>query len=103
MAQELFFLIVLHYIGDFPMQGAYLAENKGKDDYLLFAHSTIWAGIICFGLLFFGMFAPWKALFLLAGHFVVDRWKARKVNATYEDLLKDQLIHLMQLVIVVML
>jgi hypothetical protein len=99
--QTMFFLIFLHYLGDFPMQGAYLAENKGKNDYLLFAHSFIWAGVISAGLLYFGMFAIWKVLFLIAGHFLIDRWKARKVDSGNTELLIDQFLHGIQLAAVI--
>jgi len=103
MIETLFFLIFLHYLGDFPLQGAYLAENKGKNDYLLFAHSFIWAGTISAGLVYFGMFALWRAMFLVAGHFVIDRWKARKTGSGNKELLIDQFLHLLQLLIVMFL
>jgi hypothetical protein len=97
MIETLFFLIFLHYLADFPLQGSYLAENKGKDDYLLFAHSFIWAGTLSVGLLYFGIFAMWKAVFLLAGHFVLDRLKARHNMCS---LYTDQAYHFLQIAIV---
>ena len=103
MIETLFFLIFLHYLGDFPFQGAYLAENKGKNDYLLLAHSFIWAGTISAGLLYFGMFALWSALFLVSGHFVIDRWKARKTSSGNLVFLIDQFLHLIQIIIVMFL
>lgn len=103
MIEIIFFLIFLHCLGDFPLQGAYLAENKGKNGYLLFAHSFIWAGTVSAGLLYFGMFAVWKVLFLVAGHFVIDRWKARKQVSGNAELLIDQFLHGIQLVIVAFL
>lgn len=95
-------LIVLHFIADFPLQGEFLANFKGKFDYLLFAHSIIWAGFISLGLLVLGEFQNWKFLFLLVGHFFIDRWKARKedkTNALTKDLWVDQGLHLIQLII----
>lgn len=103
MIEIIFFLIFLHYLADFPLQGAYLAENKGKNDYLLFAHSFIWAGAISAGLLYFGLLEVWKLLFLLSGHFIVDRWKARKQGSGNIELLIDQFLHGIQLLIVVFL
>ena len=100
MIQTLFFLIFLHYLGDFPLQGQFLAENKGKNDYLLFAHAFIWAGTISTGLLYFGLFATWKVLFLLIGHFIIDRWKARLPVSGQKELLIDQTLHFVQVLIV---
>ena len=101
MFQILFFLIFLHYLGDFPFQGQFLAENKGKDDYLLFAHAFIWAGTVSVGLLYFGSFELWKALFLLGGHFLIDRWKARKEVSCKRELIIDQFLHFIQIIIVI--
>jgi len=89
-------------LGDYPLQGEFLSTTKGKNDYLLFVHSVIWTGTICAGLFALGLFAWWKLGMLLAGHFVVDRWKARKVdkkNALTKDLWIDQSLHLLQLLL----
>lgn len=102
-AQYLFALIVAHYIGDFPMQGDFLANFKGRNDYVLFTHSVIWTGCICAVLGYFGLFEWWKAAVLLVGHFVIDRWKARKEDkskALTVDLWKDQALHVGQILIV---
>lgn len=105
MITTLFFLLVLHYIGDFPLQGQYLAENKGKNDYLLFAHSMIWSGVITAGLLWFGLYAPWKVAFLLMGHFAIDRIKARGMLDTWfteeHALVLDQFVHFMQILVTI--
>jgi hypothetical protein len=100
MIEMLFILIVAHFLGDFPLQGTYLAENKGNNDYLLFAHSFIWAGTLSAGLIYFGTFAMWKAAFLLAVHFIVDRWKARKSSSGNLDLYIDQFFHGIQILVV---
>jgi hypothetical protein len=105
MLTTLFFLLSLHFLADFPLQGSYLAENKGKDDYLLLAHSFIWAGTISAGLIYFGIFTTWKAAFLLIGHFCIDRVKARGLTTKYltnqQALYVDQLLHFIQLVIII--
>jgi len=102
MLTTLFFLIVLHFIADFPLQGEFLANMKGKFDYLLFAHAFMWSGVISAGLIYFGLFAWWKVAVLLVGHFFIDRWKARKEDKTFaltRDLWIDQSLHLGQLLI----
>lgn len=102
----LFWMIVLHYIADFPLQGQFLAEMKGKYDYLLFCHAMIWGGVISAGLLQLGFFAPWKAVMLVVGHFIIDRWKARKADKTYaltKDLWVDQFLHTVQIFIALLI
>lgn len=100
---KLLFLFWLHFVGDYPLQSAFLAQMKGKYDYLLLCHSIIWAGLISLGLYLLGLLTIWKILFLLIGHFVIDRWKARKedkTNALTKDLWLDQLLHMVQILIV---
>lgn len=95
-------LFWLHFVADYPLQGEFLATFKGKCDYLLFCHVVIWTGAITAGLFFTGNYALWKVAMLLVGHFIIDRWKARKkdkTNALTEDLWKDQLLHMGQLLL----
>ena len=102
MFLKICFLIWLHMIGDYPLQGDFLAQVKGKNDYILFCHSVIWTGCIAFGLFLLGLFAWWKAAMLLIGHFIIDRWKARKQDKSHSlkrDLWIDQGLHLFQLLI----
>lgn len=99
----LFAMVVAHYIADFPLQGEFMAQMKGKLDYILFSHTMIWTGCICAVLAHSGVFAWWKAAFLLAGHFAIDRWKARKEDKTHaltRDLWIDQSLHFAQLAFV---
>lgn len=97
----LYFLMFLHYLADFPLQGSYLAENKGKSDYLLFAHAFIWSGIISIGLLYFNLFNISKACSLLFGHYFIDRWKARLNNSGMKELVIDQVLHFIQIIMVI--
>ena len=102
-AQYFFALIVAHCIGDFPMQGDFLANFKSRNDYILFVHSVIWTGCVCAVLGYFGLFEWWKIETLLFGHFIIDRWKARKEDksrALTRDLWIDQALHVGQLLIV---
>jgi hypothetical protein len=97
--------LILHFIADFPLQGEFLANMKGKYDYLLFAHSIIWAGVIMFGLMYFGKLHEWHFFFLWFGHYWIDRWKARKADKTFaltKDLWIDQGLHFIQLAIVIL-
>lgn len=103
MLTTLFAATVAHFVADFPLQGDFVANFKGKNDYILFCHAIIWTGCVCAVLGFFGIFAWWKVAFLLVGHFFIDRWKARKEDKTYaltHDLWKDQAMHFAQVVLV---
>lgn len=96
-------LLLAHYVADFPLQGDFLGTMKGKYDYLLFAHVVIWSGVISLALVYLGIYTIYKLLFLFIGHFVIDRWKARKENkenALTWDLWIDQSLHVVQLIIV---
>lgn len=97
-----FFLVWMHTIADFPLQSDFLAQMKGKNDYLLFCHCVIWTGFIALILITFGLFAWWKIAVLLIGHFFIDRWKVRKPDKTYaltRDLYIDQGLHFLQLLL----
>lgn len=100
---KLLFLLWLHFIGVYPLQGNFLAQMKEKYNYILLCHSIIWAGTISVGLHLFGLLTIWKVIFLLVGHFIIDRWKARKedkTNALTKDLWIDQVLHMLQILIV---
>lgn len=95
----------LHYIADFPLQGSFLAEMKGKYDYLLFAHAVIWAVVIAIGLNYFGLLSEWDFTILFIGHLYIDRWNARKKDKTFaltRDLWIDQAIHMAQIAICIL-
>ena len=95
-------LFTLHLLADFPLQGEFLASVKGKYDYLLFCHAAIWTGAVSAGLIALGLFTWWKVVMLLVGHFLIDRWKARKEDKTYaltRDLWIDQSLHFVQLLL----
>lgn len=97
-------LTVAHLIGDFPLQGNFLAKSKGQYDFLLAVHALIATGCVCLVLGSINRFTWLIGGFLLIGHFVIDRWKARKrcqVYALREDMWLDQALHFLQLCIVV--
>lgn len=102
MIWTILLLIGAHCIADYPLQGEFLANFKGKFDYLLLMHSIIWGTVIAITLKYLGLYADWKFIFLIAGHFIIDRWKARKEDKTDAltwDLWIDQLLHALQLAI----
>lgn len=107
MINSLIVLLTAHCIADYPLQGEFLANFKGKNLFLLFVHSFIWAGVIYFALhLLKGTTATeWKFVFLLLGHMTIDKWKCSrkdKSRALTTDLYIDQFLHLLQIVIVML-
>lgn len=115
--------IILYFanlVFDYPFQGKLLAEYKQKSNYFLFVHCAIWGIGISLVLMFLGMFAWWKLLMLVAGHYVIDYWKCRglykkwPVKRSYDDFLGeikepiisdygslyiDQFLHIIQILI----
>lgn len=93
----LLWLILAHYLADYPLQGDFLAQTKGKYWYSLLAHSVIYGLSIalCFKLL--GVFAIWKAFALVVSHIVIDYKKATakdKDKALTGYLYVDQALHM---------
>lgn len=94
-------LIFAHFIGDFALQKEWVALNKGKVFYIMFAHCVIWTACICVALQYLGLFAQWKVAFLLIGHGICDKWKGDNTKdfPTWHFYV-DQLWHLIQCEIV---
>ena len=104
-ANYFIFFLIIHCIADFPLQGDFIANMKGKNNYILFVHSVIWAGLISIGLNYFGLLSQWNFMFLLFGHYYIDKWKTRKEDKTYAltyDLYKDQALHFLQIGLVIL-
>jgi hypothetical protein len=90
-------VILSHYIADYPLQGDFLAQTKGKYWYSLLAHVIIYsfAVALCYQLL--GVFAFWKACVLLTSHTIIDYKKATAKNkdrALTSYLYLDQALHI---------
>lgn len=74
--------IILYFsnlVLDYPLQGSFLAEWKQKNNYILFVHCAIWALGLSIVLLPLGLFAWWKVIMLLMGHYAIDYWKCRRL------------------------
>lgn len=100
-----FWLAVAHYVADFPLQGDFLAANKGKRWYLMAAHCFIWSGVCGVPLAAFGLLAAWKLAFLFVGHYICDNWKSRqpKDDAHWHLIYFDQSFHAFQLALVALI
>ena len=111
------FLIIYFFnlILDYPLQGQFLAEYKQKNNYVLFVHCAIWGIGLSIILAMFGLFAWWKLIMLVAGHYIIDYWKCRRLYKKWptntiegvkvpiisdeESLYIDQFLHVVQLIL----
>ena len=111
--------IILYFANlvlDYPLQGTFLANFKSKNNYILFVHCAIWALGISIVLLPLGLFAWWKVIMLLVGHFIIDYWKSHRMyvkrdsnqiprdngeptKADYIALYIDQCLHVIQILL----
>lgn len=104
----LFFLALFyaHLLADYPLQGDFLAQMKGKNHIVLVSHAGIWTGtiLVAVHLLGFGV-TPFDVVTLFAVHAVADYCKARqvgvykKLDALKGGLLLDQSIHVVQILV----
>lgn len=78
----LFKFLILYFANlvlDYPLQGTFLAKHKQENNYVLFVHSAIWGLGISIVLALIGIFAWWKVLMLVVGHYIIDYWKCRGI------------------------
>ena len=99
--------IILYFCNlvlDYPLQGSFLAEFKQKNNYILFVHCAIWALGLSIVLIPLGIFAWWKVIMLLIGHYVIDYWKCRRLYKKWKisdlnSLYIDQFLHVVQILL----
>lgn len=96
--ENILWILLAHYIADYPLQGDFLAQTKGKYFYSLLAHSIIYGltMALCFKLL--GVLTIWKAVVLVLSHMIIDYKKAtakNKEKALTNYLYIDQGLHLL--------
>ena len=72
-------LLLSHFIGDYALQNDYIALNKGKNNYILFAHIAIWTFVMTITIWYN---IEWHIiiLVLLIPHFVADYIKAKNLS-----------------------
>lgn len=95
--ENILWIILAHYILDYPLQGDFLASTKGKYWYSLFAHCIIYGLGMALVFKFIGVFAIWKVLVLVLSHLIIDYKKATAKNkdlALTSYLYLDQFLHL---------
>lgn len=103
---NLLILIFAHLLADYPLQGEFLANMKGKNIIVLFSHAGIWTGTILIALyLMGGEVTYFDVASLFVVHAIADYLKAanklwyKKLDALKGGLLCDQLIHMVQIIV----
>ena len=81
-------------LGDYFLQGDFIASTKGKNWYHLIVHCMLY--IVPF-ILIFGL--DWRVYVLLVSHIIIDPLKARYNKITY---IQDQIMHYLILIIYLM-
>lgn len=96
--ENILWLLLGHYVCDYPLQGDFLAQTKGKYWYSLFAHSMIYGlGMALILSLLGADYIVLKAVVLVASHIFIDYVKATAKNkdkALTSYLYIDQAIHM---------
>jgi len=90
-------VLLAHYIADYPLQGEFLAQTKGKYWYSLFVHSMIYSLSVCLCFKLLGVFLIWKFIVLLISHLIIDYVKSNAKNkekALTSYLYVDQSLHI---------
>ena len=90
-------MLLAHYIADYPLQGEFLAQTKGKYWHSLFVHSMIYSLSVCLCFKLLGVFVIWKFAVLLISHLIIDYVKSNSKNkekALTSYLYIDQSLHI---------
>ena len=98
-------LLFAHYVGDSLLQTKWINESKARLWHVMLIHCIIWTSCLCVVLYFFELFALWKALFLIAGHWISDTLKTLKCrpSSMRKYNIVDQAWHIAQCLIVYLL
>ena len=99
------FIIIGHCVGDYLFQSSYLALNKGKDKYLLFVHSVLYAfGVILTAYIFTIEISVLQILALFITHMIIDYTRTNNVIIVVLGekgvLIVDQIMHYLILFLV---
>ena len=106
---QLLILIFLHHFGDVWGQPSWLIKAKSKHLWAIYEHCMVWTGLICMGLIYFDNFEPWKFVFLLFVHFIIDMFfyqilpQLRNKKKQYWYIYPDQALHYTQILVVFLL
>lgn len=99
-------LVFAHLLADYPLQGEFLANMKGKNHIILVSHAGIWTGCIAVAGFLTGLnIGLLDVALLFIVHAVADYLKAanklyyKKFDALKGGLAIDQSIHIAQIIL----
>lgn len=71
MIEKIFLLVMCHLVGDYVLQGDFIAKTKGQNWYHLIVHCCLYIlpFYICFGI-------TWQLALIFITHIVIDALKA---------------------------
>lgn len=103
-------LVFAHLLADYPLQGDFLAKMKGSNIIVLVSHAAIWTGCIALAGFLLGFDIGYLDIALLfIVHCIADHLKAanklwyKKLDALKGGLLSDQMIHIGQIVLLIIM
>lgn len=101
---KIIFILMAHLTGDYLFQTDYLAINKGKDNYILFAHSVLYTVGVMVVAKILGVDCNIYQLAILGLlHFPIDYIKSKgfapNIMGDKNALIFDQIIHYLLLFI----
>lgn len=103
-------LMFAHLLADYPLQGEFLANMKGKNLIVLVSHAGIWTGCIAVAGYLLGFDVGYLDVSLLFSvHCIADHLKAsnklwyKNMDALKGGLLSDQLIHVGQIILFIVM
>lgn len=103
-------LIFAHLLADYPLQGEFLANMKGKNHIILVSHAGIWTGTIAVAAILMGLDVGLiDILLLFIVHAYADWMKAankfyyQKFDALKGGLAIDQMIHVGQILLLMVM
>lgn len=107
MIKHLLFVLMAHMTGDYLFQSDYLASNKGKYNYILLAHSTLYTvGVMIISYIMNMELSLIDLFIILIIHFSIDYMKAKGITPEYvghrNALIFDQLIHYLTLIVILL-
>lgn len=102
-------LVFAHLLADYPLQGDFLANMKGKNKIVLVSHAGIWTGTILVAVHLLGFEVTlFDVVTLFVVHAIADHLKARpvgiykKLDSLKGGLLLDQSVHILQILVLMM-
>ncbi|MEI7451645.1 MAG: DUF3307 domain-containing protein [Candidatus Falkowbacteria bacterium] len=93
---DILILLACHFIGDFGLQSAWMAENKGKSWEINFYHAATYTAVF----IVLGHVSLLATLLILVSHFIIDPLMCRWHIVKHTWL--DQVLHFLILAIIIL-